>query len=73
MYIIADIGMYEEGQLKGRHTRKLTQADVQKALEGWYACKLSHLKVFQGIPVITRTLLLATSLSNLLKESGWKG
>ena len=34
MYIIADIGMYEEGQLKGRHTRKLTQADVQKALEG---------------------------------------
>lgn len=42
---------YEEGKLKGQKERKMTQANIKKALDGQYSCKLYHFKPFQGLQV----------------------
>lgn len=43
--------LFEEGKLKGQKARDLTGLNFQKALEGKFAPKLHHFKIFQGIDV----------------------
>ena len=43
--------MYEEGKLKGQKRRKMSQANVRKALDGQFSPKLYHFKPFQGLQV----------------------
>lgn len=42
---------YEECDLKGQKPRKMTNTNVQKALQGKFAAKLHHFKIFQGLMV----------------------
>lgn len=43
--------MYEEGKLKGQKQRKMSQANIRKALDGQFSPKLYHFKPFQGLQV----------------------
>ena len=43
--------MFEEGKLKGQKEKVMTGITLQKALEGKFAPKLYHFKVFQGLQV----------------------
>ncbi len=42
---------YEEGKLKGQKQRKMTNANMKKALDGHFSPKLYHFKPFQGLQV----------------------
>ena len=46
--------MMEEGKLKSQKEKVMTGITLQKALEGKFAPKLHHFKVFQGLQVIYR-------------------
>ena len=52
--------LFEEGKLKGQKARDLTGLNFQKAIEGKFAPKLHHFKIFQGIDVSVLTINFMT-------------
>lgn len=53
---------YEEGKLKNQKPPKVSKQSFQKLIEGKYAAKLTHFKIFQGLQVKYNLVFISCSL-----------